>query len=204
MSFGTLYSYIGNTRTTVLLAIAKENNLDIALIETNPHKGVPASYLKLNPLGKIPTFVGSGDFVLSEVTAIAVYFASQNPRTTLLGSNKQDNANILHWMSFANSEVLPPLAGWFAPLIGRAPYVKSQVAKSRAQTLKAVQVLENHLLKKTFLVGERVTLADLFAASIIGRAFRHVLDKRWRDQHPNVTRWFETVHNVPYYAAVAG
>lgn len=107
-------------------------------------------------------------------------------------------------MSFANSEVLPPLAGWFAPLIGRAPYVKSQVAKSQKQTLRAVQVLEEHLHKQTFLVGERVTLADLFAASIVERAFQYVLDRRWREGHPNVMRWFETVYNVPYYAAVAG
>ncbi|KAL1642185.1 elongation factor EF-1 gamma subunit [Didymella pomorum] len=107
-------------------------------------------------------------------------------------------------MSFANSELLPSLAGWFAPLIGRAPLIKSAVAKSRAQTLKAVQVLEDHLQKQTFLVGERVTLADLFTASIVGRAFQYVLDRKWREQHPNVTRWFKTVHNAPYYAAVAG
>jgi elongation factor 1-gamma len=130
--------------------------------------------------------------------------ASQNAHTTLLGSSKQDNADILHWMSFGNSEVLVPLSGWFAPLIGRASYVKSQVAKSRAQTLKAVQVLEDHLLRRTFLVGERVTLADLFVASIIERAFEYVLDRKWREEHPNVTRWFETVHNVPCYAAIAG
>jgi elongation factor 1-gamma len=118
--------------------------------------------------------------------------ASQNAHTTLLGSSKQDNADILHWMSFGNSEVLVPLSGWFAPLIGRAPYVKSQVAKSRAQTLKAVQVLEDHLLRRTFLVGERVTLADLFVASIIERAFEYVLDRKWREEHPNVTNHLVT------------
>lgn len=107
-------------------------------------------------------------------------------------------------MSFANSEMLPPLGAWFAPLIGRAPYVKSKVAKSRAQALKAVQVFEDHLHPRTFLVGERVTLADLFAASIFARAFQYVLDKRWREEHQNVTRWFHTVYNVPYYTAVAG
>ena len=107
-------------------------------------------------------------------------------------------------MSFANSEVLPPLAGWFAPLIGRAPYVKSAVAKSRARTLRAVQVLEDHLQKRTFLIGERVTLADLFVASIVVRAFLYVLDRKWWEGHPNVTRWYKTVHNLPCYAAVAG
>ena len=49
---------------------------------------------------------------------------SQNEKTTLLGKTKQDYASILRWMSFANSEVLPKLAGWFLPLVGRSPYNK--------------------------------------------------------------------------------
>jgi glutathione S-transferase len=50
-------------------------------IETNPHKGIPDSYLKFNPLGKIPTFVAIDGFVLSEVIAIAVYCKLQTPRS---------------------------------------------------------------------------------------------------------------------------
>ena len=63
----------GNPRTTPLLAIAKENGLDIEFVETEPAKGVPAEYLKLNKLGKVPTFEGADGFVLSECIAIAVY-----------------------------------------------------------------------------------------------------------------------------------
>lgn len=32
-----------------------------------------AEYQKLNPLGKIPTFVGANGFVLTEAIAIAIY-----------------------------------------------------------------------------------------------------------------------------------
>lgn len=212
----------GNTRTTALLAIAKQNNLDIALITTNPHQGVPAAYLALNPLGKIPTFVGTDGLVLSEVLAIAVYrkrrpaqhpprphkadhaVASQDTHGALLGASKRERADVLRWMSFANSEVLPPLGGWFAPLVGRAPYVEARVAAARAQTLRAVDVLEEHLLARTYVVGDRVTVADLFVASVVARALQYCLDGEWRGGHGNVMRWFETVRNVPCYAAVAG
>lgn len=63
----------GNPRTTSLLAVAKENGLDIEFVHTEPAKGVPAEYLKLNKLGKVPTFEGKDGFVLSETIAIAVY-----------------------------------------------------------------------------------------------------------------------------------
>lgn len=63
----------GNPRTTPLLAVAKENGLDIEFVESEPAKGVSTEYLKLNKLGKVPTFEGADGFVLSECIAIAVY-----------------------------------------------------------------------------------------------------------------------------------
>ena len=107
-------------------------------------------------------------------------------------------------MSFANHEVLPPLASWIRPIIGRDPYNKKNVEESQKKALKAVSVLEEHLLVHTFLVGERITLADLFAAGIIFRGFQYFFDKKWREENPNVTRWYETVYNQPIYSAVVG
>jgi len=56
----------------VCLVVAKENKLDIELVHTQPPK-VDPEYLKLNPLGCIPTFVGSNGFIVSEVMAVAIY-----------------------------------------------------------------------------------------------------------------------------------
>jgi hypothetical protein len=61
-----------NARSTALLAVAKENGLDIELVETRP-PNVDLDYLKLNPLGRVPTFVGSNGFILTESIAIAIY-----------------------------------------------------------------------------------------------------------------------------------
>jgi elongation factor 1-gamma len=204
MSFGKIYSYSGNPRTTSLLAVAKENGLDVEFVATEPAKGVSEEYLRLNKLGKVPTFEGADGFVLSETIAIAVYLASQNEKTSLLGKTKQDYATILRWMSFANTEVLTPLGGWFRPIVGRAPYNKKNVDDASKAALKAIHVIEEHLLTHTYLVGERLTLADLFAASIVARGFQYFFDKKWRSENPNVTRWYETIYNTPSYSAVAG
>lgn len=63
----------------MLLAIAKENGLDVELVHTSPGEGLSEEYKKLNPLAKIPTFVGANGFVLSEVIAIAIYRESLAP-----------------------------------------------------------------------------------------------------------------------------
>ncbi|KAG9233723.1 putative elongation factor 1-gamma 2 [Amylocarpus encephaloides] len=200
--FGKLYTYPGNPRSTAIHAVAKANNVDIEVVEIEPAKGVSADYLKINKLGKVPTFVGADGYTLHESIAIAIYITSQNEKTTLLGKTKQDYATILKWMSFFNSEVLPTLGGWFRPLIGRDPYNKKSVEDSSKAALKAIGVVEDHLLNNTYLAGERITLADLFAAGIISRGFQFFFDKKWRSGNPNVTRWYETVYNQPIYSAV--
>jgi elongation factor 1-gamma len=127
---------------------------------------------------------------------------SQNEKTTLLGKTKQDYASIVRWMSYANTEVLPHISGWFRPLIGRDPYNKKSVDDHAKAALKALHALEQHFLVHTFLVGERITLADLFAASLLARGFQYVLDKQWREENPNTTRWYETVTGQPLWRAI--
>ena len=105
-------------------------------------------------------------------------------------------------MSFSNTEILPKLAGWFRPLIGRDPYNKKNVDDNAKAALQAIDVLEQHFLAHTFFVGDRTTLADIFVASLLARGFEFVLDKQWRDGNPNTTRWYETITNQPMWKAV--
>ena len=105
-------------------------------------------------------------------------------------------------MSFANSQVLPALGGAFRPLIGRDPYNKKSVDDNLKATEANAKVLEDHLLVNTYLVSERFTLADLFTAGIVSRGFQFFWDPEWRSNHPNITRWFNTVISQDIYKAV--
>lgn len=132
-----------------------------------------------------------------------IIVASQNQKTTLLGKTKGDYAQILQWISFANSELLTALAAWLSPLRGMAPYNKKTNEEAQAKFEKIVSYLENTLLSKTFLVGERLSLADLVVAAHLARGFEFVLDPSWRESHPNTTRFFTTVVNQHIYKNVA-
>ena len=112
-------------------------------------------------------------------------------------------ATVLSWMSFFNTEVLIPLRGWMRPLLGRAPYDKKGVEDSSKVVLKALDVAEQHLVHNTYLAGDRITLADFFAAGSISHCFKFLFDKTWRAQNPNITRWYITVNDEPIYSAVA-
>lgn len=127
---------------------------------------------------------------------------SQNEKTSLLGKTKQDYASILRWISFANMEGLTSIAQWAGPLVGRMPYNKKNVETAQEKANGVLKTYEDHLLINTYLVGERLTLADIMSAVLLSRGFELVLDKSWRAENPNVSRWFETIANQPIYKAV--
>ncbi|KAJ5242191.1 Elongation factor 1-gamma 2 [Penicillium citrinum] len=204
MSFGKLYGLPTNPRTISVLVAAKHNDLDLELVETQPNAEAnsSAAYRKIHPLGKIPAFEGANGYTLSEAIAIAIYVTSQNEKTTLLGKTKQDYASIVRWLSFANGELLPRFGAWYRPLLGLEPYNKKTTDEVAKVALKTIGALEAHLTANTYLVGERITLADIFTAALLTRAFATVLDKAWREANPAVTRWYNTIVNQDAFKAV--
>ncbi|KAM0670430.1 hypothetical protein MY8738_004596 [Beauveria namnaoensis] len=204
MAFGTLFTAEGNPRSIAIKAVAKANGLDVKIATVDMSAPRTPEHLAGSPIGRVPAFVGEDGFTLHEAIAIAIYFTSQNEKTTLLGKTKQDYASILKWMSFFTNDVLNPLAAHFLPLLGRKPYNKQAVDDAAKEEERAVAVVEKYLSEHTYLVGERLSLADLYSAGLISRGFDYFYDAKWRQSHPATTRWYETIVNQPIYSDIVG
>lgn len=70
----------GHGRTIPSVVAAKANGLDLEVVETVGGK----TPLEINPLGKIPAFVGANGFVLTEAIAIAIYSTFFAPHLNFL------------------------------------------------------------------------------------------------------------------------
>ena len=77
-------------------------------------------------------------------------------------------------MIVANSHLIRHLFGWWMPLAGRGQYNKLTTEAAKAEFLKIAAILEKTLANKTFFVGERITLADIFVSAILTRGFETV------------------------------
>lgn len=119
----------------------------------------------------------------------------------LWGKNNLEYAEVFKWLSFANSEFLPVCAKAFKPLIGKEPYNKRNVDDALAQLSKVMDVFEARLSKKTYLVGERLSFADYFAAFEMTRGFNYLFGAEWRKAHPGTARWYKTVIAQPLFKA---
>ncbi len=105
-------------------------------------------------------------------------------------------------MSFFNTEIITPMVEQYLPLTGIRPYNKDTVTTYAKMTQAAVDVVEEHLTNQTFLVGEDLTLADIFCAGIIAFGFQFFYGRSWREANPNVSRWFQDIVTQPMYSAV--
>lgn len=84
------------------------------------------------------------------------------------------------------------------------PYNKVNITAAEKKTSSLFLVLEKLLQSRTFLVGERITLADIFLANHLVYSFSVLLDESWRSQHPNILRHFHTIVHQPVVAAALG
>jgi len=158
-------------------------------------------FTKKFPLGKVPAFEGSDGTLLTESNAIAYYVANDELRG---GSDAASRAQVVQWMCWADSEVLPASCTWVFPCMGIMQYNKSSTERAKEDIKAALNQLNTHLLTKTFLVGERISLADIAVCCTMINLFKLVLDPAFRKSYVNVTRWFTTVVNQPNVKAVVG
>lgn len=145
------------------------------------------------PLGKVPAFESSTGVCLNESNAIAMYVANEQ----LTGKSAEDKARVVQWMNFADQEITPAVCTWVFPCMGFMQFNKTNSEKAKEEILAVMKTLNDTLATKTFLVGERITLADLGVATNLLLAYQWVMEPAFRSPFPNVNRWFETVVNQP-------
>jgi len=201
MASGTLYGFSGSFRTQKILIAAQYSGARVVL-ESNFKPGITEhskEFLKKFPFGKAPAFETQNGHRLFESNAIASYVGG-----TLSGSDATAAAEVQQWMNFAEVNICPLVAGWVYPSLSVMQFNKQSVDQSRDQLLKLLGVLDEYLLTRTYLVGERITLADVVVSVHILLAYQHVIEKSTREHLVNVTRWFETMMNQPEFKAVLG
>ena len=111
---------------------------------------------------------------------------------------------VVQWMVMADNEILPAACTWVFPTMGIMQFNKNATDRAKEDIKAALKTLNDHLLTRTFLVGERVTLADIAVACTMISLYKQVLDPAFRKPFGNVTRWFNTVVNQPNAKAVLG
>ncbi|CAL1203779.1 Elongation factor 1-gamma 2 [Candida parapsilosis] len=197
MSQGTLYVMEQSPRSFILADLVKHFKLDVKI--TTEKDG---AYNAKFPLDKTPAFIGPKGYALTETIAIASYLFSLVPKEQLgglLGKNAQQYASIMKYLSLFNQEWIESVVPCFKMAIGQWPFNK----KVNDENLKKLDILatslETRLSEFTFLVGERLTYADLFVAAALTFGLSTILGAPFLKKFPHIARWFNTVSKAPFW-----
>jgi len=163
--------------------------------------------ITLNSGDNITLVDKKADLTLTQPEAISKYLLEG---TSLLANTSLDNeefkqveTKIQEFISLAASVITPNVANITHPLFGAKGQDKALSTISEAQVKAVLETLEKQLLYNTFLVTERLTLADLAVASSLTLLYRS-----GKFQLPNnyqcITRWFKTVAFQEEYIQAQG
>merc|ERR1719318_196311 len=205
MAAGTLYTYPDNFRAQKILVAAQYSGANIKVVSEAPafklgETNKTDEFLKKFPLGKVPAFETSSGLTLFESNAIAYYVSSDSLR----GANLTNAAYIQQWVNFSDNEILPAACTWVFPCLGIMQYNKQNTERAKEDIKRALSVLNKNLESRTFLVGERISLADISVGLNLLSLYKMVFDAEFRKQYQNVNRWFITFINQPQVKAVIG
>lgn len=190
--------YVNNfPRGALPKALVSYFNLDFEVRDAT----ASPEFAKEFPLKKIPAVVFPDGSHLTEIIAIVQYLVesteNENIKKDLLGTNALERAQVVRWMSLANSDFMMPLTEAFLETIDQLPYHGDLVKIQLESVDKAAKVFEDRLNAHEFLVADRLTLADLMVASLYVFGFSTLLGKTWRSQHPGIMKWFDKVSKSP-------
>ena len=126
---------------------------------------------------QVPAFESDDGLCLFESSAIAYYVANEQLRG---GKDPLAQSQILQWLNFADSDILPAACTWVFPCLGIMQFNKNATERAKEDVKKAMTALNDQLLHHTYLVGERVTLADIVVACTMISLYQNVLDPEFR------------------------
>ncbi len=154
-------------------------------------------FLAISPGGKIPA-LQDGEVTLTESMAINFYLAEKYAKG-LMPDDLAERAHVYAWSFWAISNVQPLLLTilhnvMILPEAERSP----QAAETaRQQLVPYIRHLDSALQGKEYLVGNRFTVGDLNAASVLGLAGMLGIDLA---AYPNVHAWLGRTQARPSFA----
>jgi glutathione S-transferase len=154
-------------------------------------------FLERNPNGKIPVLELESGVCLAESNAILWYLAED---TVYMPRERVARAQVLQWMGFEQYSHEPFIAVVrFWHHAGLLDENRAKLAEKRERGLQALAVMERHLAKWPFFVGEGYSIADIALY-----AYTHVAHEGGFDLGPfgALRAWLERVREQPGHVPI--
>jgi glutathione S-transferase len=159
-----------------------------------------AEYLKVYPIGKIPSLVRDDGWFIPESTIIIEYLEGDFPQGQQLIPDGRDEARQVRFMDrmldhYVNDAFTRIFFDARKPEAERDP---KAVAAAKATLDTMYGYLDRHLAERTWLVGERFSMGECAGAPPLG----YLRMTYPFDRYPHVAAWWKRLEARPSVARV--
>ena len=201
-----LYNISFSPNALRVRAVAAELGIQLDIVDVDVRKGEnkTASYLAMNPNGKVPVLV-DGDFVLWESRAIDAYLASLRPEHGLYPDDPKRRALIDQWSYWQAIHLGPAMQGVAFERALKSKFGMGEPdEKAIAAQLKEIDqflpILDANLNGKEWVAGN-LSVADFaMASTFVYRVHAGIA----LDETPHIAAWMDRLEARPaWQSAVA-
>jgi glutathione S-transferase len=156
-------------------------------------------FLAVNPGGKVPAII-DGHIHLAESAAINFYLAEKH-RPDLMGADLGERALVYQWSFWALTNLQPEVLTVMThtSLLPEGSRSPQAAETARRNTVPLLRLLDIALTGNEFLVGERFTVADVNAGSVVNIARAIGLLEEYR----HALAWMDRLRARPAYLRAA-
>jgi len=184
-----------------LRLLAELLQLPYEWIELDIRTGVTrqAEFLSKNPNGRVPTLEYEPGRYLAESDAILVYLAEGS---AFWPGSRLDRAQALQWMFFEQYSHEPYIAvARFICLLLPAEHPRrGELARLHERGYQALAVMEQHLARRAFCVGDTCSIADIALFAYTHAASDGGFDLQ---RYPAVRAWIARIEALPRFVPMA-
>jgi glutathione S-transferase len=154
-------------------------------------------FLAKNPNHRVPLLEFPDGRLLAESNAMLCYLAEGTP---LLPADRWERAQALQWLFFEQYSHEPYIAVVrFWHFAGRLEQNRADLPAKMERGYHALDVMEQHLARRTYFVAERYSVADIALF-----AYTHVAPEGGFDlaRYPAIRAWIGRVQSQPRHIAI--
>ncbi|HSD53781.1 MAG TPA: glutathione S-transferase family protein [Burkholderiales bacterium] len=196
-----LYDYLPSGNGYKVRMALRELDLPYELIQIDITRGesrTPA-FLARNPNGRIPVLEIEGRGYLSESHAIIGFLAEGS---ALVPADRLDRARMWQWLCFEQYNLEPNVATarfWLHSLHKTEAELGEKLTEKRRLGFAALDVLEQGLAGRQFLVADQFTLADIGLY-----AYTHVAEEGGfpLEGYPSIRAWCARIAARPRHRPI--
>lgn len=154
------------TRKVLMTLAEKGARAEFVLVDIMKGEGHAPEHLARQPFGQVPVFEEDDGWQVYESRAICRYLDAKLSGPSLMPADLRQRAEVEQWISIEASNFTPPAMKviyqlLFSKFFGTEPNL-AIAEEGKKGVRKAVAVMDKQLQGRNFLVGDGLTLADIF------------------------------------------